>query len=494
MFYLVKHPRAVRRPPYHRADVPTAPAPMRIARLAAGLAAIALIVVTLAAAPLSVLGQAPTQPDVIVVMVDDLGDLPDDQVLTSLEHIRETFIVGGMRFRQMYDETPLCCPARASFLSGQHTLRHGVVENQADPFDQSVTIATELQRAGYHTILAGKYLNGYDGPPQPPGWDRVLMLDPAPTPSFWLDGELVRFPDRFVDDVTREHGVAWLREAATERPVFALLAPEAPHRDAADCARGDDLCRFSPSVMEQDRGAPACASVGTFTPPSYAVTPDRRERPIDMPDFLDGWPLQPICESLLVVDRMVGEIVDAQAARGRPAVLVFMSDHGMAWGQKGYPLKHVPYAARMPFYVSGTGIPAGTTTDALYSMIDVPVTIAELAGVQLPSADGTSFAERLTGAEGAGRDELIQVMPPPPSDPEAYPGWEAIMTPTWWYIRWQDGRQELYRYRDDPWLLEDLTAAHPDVVAQLAERLECLMEASAVAEDTASGACEATTL
>jgi N-acetylglucosamine-6-sulfatase len=465
---------------------------MRIARLGAALATVALIAVALASAPLSASGQAPAQPDVIVIMVDDLGDLPDDQVLTRLEHIRETFIVGGMRFRQMYDETPLCCPARANFLSGQHTLRHGVVENQADPFDQSVTLATELQGAGYHTILAGKYLNGYDGPRQPPGWDRVLMLESWTIPSFSKDGELIEYPGRAGDDVTREQGVAWLREAATDRPVFALLAPQAPHRDPADCARGDDLCRFSPSVMEQDRGAPACASVGTFKPPSYAVTPDRRERPINMPDFHDGWPLQPICESLLVVDRMVGELVDAQAARGRPAVFVFMSDNGMAWGQKGYPLKHVPYAARMPFYVAGAGVPAGVATDGLHSMIDVPVTIAELAEVPLPSADGISFGVVLSGAEDPGRDELIQVMPPSPSDPDAYPGWEAIMTETWWYIRWRNGSQELYRYRDDPWLLEDQTATSPDVVAELDARLDCLIAASAApAEAVPSEGCDA---
>ena len=86
----------------------------------------------------------------------------------------------------------------------------------------------------------------------------------------------------------------------------------------------------------------------------------------------------------------------------------------------------------------------------------------------------------------SGRDELIQVMPPSPSDPGAYPAWEAIMTPTWWYIRWQDGSQELYRYRDDPWLLEDLAATSGDVVAELAPRLDCLIAASRATTDAAA--------
>ena len=68
-----------------------------------------------------------------------------------------------MRFRQMYNETPLCCPARATFLTGRHTFHHGVTRNDGDLLDASTTVAVALHAAGYHTIQAGKYLNGYTG-------------------------------------------------------------------------------------------------------------------------------------------------------------------------------------------------------------------------------------------------------------------------------------------------------------------------------------------
>ena len=74
-------------------------------------------------------------PDIFVVMVDDLGYLPDDRVLERLPNIKGLWLDGGLRFTRMFDETPLCCPARATLLSGQHTLHHGVTLNDGDLFD-----------------------------------------------------------------------------------------------------------------------------------------------------------------------------------------------------------------------------------------------------------------------------------------------------------------------------------------------------------------------
>src|SRR5918996_378048 len=62
-------------------------------------------------------------PDIVVLMVDDLGSIPDDRVLRRLPHIRGRFIRRGTRVTNMHSETPLCCPGRATFQTGQHTFR-----------------------------------------------------------------------------------------------------------------------------------------------------------------------------------------------------------------------------------------------------------------------------------------------------------------------------------------------------------------------------------
>ena len=193
-----------------------------------------------------------------------------------------------------------------------------------------------------------------------------------------------------------------------------------------------------------------------------------------MPDFPDGWPLVSICESLLVVDRMVGEIVDAQAARGRPAYFVFLSDNGMAWGQKSFPQKHVPPATRLPFYLAGPGIEPGET-DAFLSNVDLGATLAALGGATL-DGDGTSFLPLDEAADDDPAREILELMP---ADPDGfYDGWAAIRTPELRYIRWDSGERELYDEVADEWELENLVDSRPEDADRLDARLDELLEAS----------------
>ena len=116
-----------------------------------------------------------------------------------LPNIQRLWRAGGMRLRQMYDETPLCCPARATFLTGRHTFHHGVTRNDGDLLDPATTVAVALHDAGYHTIQTGKYLNGYDGVRQPIGWDHTSIVRSLLHANFWRDGEVVTYRPEYVD-------------------------------------------------------------------------------------------------------------------------------------------------------------------------------------------------------------------------------------------------------------------------------------------------------
>ena len=70
------------------------------------------------------------------------------------------FVKHGLRFTEARSDTR-CCPARASYLTGLWITHHHVYENNAAQFRPEESLATALNRAGYHTMLAGKYLNGY---------------------------------------------------------------------------------------------------------------------------------------------------------------------------------------------------------------------------------------------------------------------------------------------------------------------------------------------
>ena len=411
------------------------------------------------------------RPDIIVVMVDDLGYIQDDRVLERLPNIRQLWLQGGLRLQQMYDETPLCCPARATFLTGQDTLHDGVTRNDGDLLDPDATIAVALHAAGYHTIQVGKYLNGYSGVRLPVGWDHASIVRSLGASRFWRDGQLVSYAPVFVDDAIRQQAVAWIDDAPTGQPLFQWVSTSAPHA----CDHLAFRPCYEPPVMTGDQGAAACAGVPDFRPPSYRVWHAPEPFPRQMPGWPTGWKLRSVCESMLVVDRMVGELQQAEAKRGRPAWFVFLSDNGMSWGQKGFPQKHVPSATRLPFYVAGPGVTPGAS-DALVSNIDIAPTFADIGGARLPHADGTSMLPLLRGEPFTARRSLLEIQTTPDAVPGIY--WAAIRTRTWRFIRWGNGRRELYQLKDDPWELHDLYRRHRATADRLEARLDRLIAAS----------------
>src|SRR5690606_31260773 len=100
---------------------------------------------------------AATPPDIIVLMVDDLDVATFNRALELglLPAIDEAMVHGGMRFDQSFVTDSLCCPSRATFMTGQYPHNHGVrrgqsaVDGSFSAFDDSRSLATALSGAGY---------------------------------------------------------------------------------------------------------------------------------------------------------------------------------------------------------------------------------------------------------------------------------------------------------------------------------------------------------
>ena len=413
-------------------------------------------------------------PDIILVMVDDLGYLPRDQVLERLPSVRELWLEGGLRFTEMHDQSPLCGPSRVSMLTGKDTLHHGITKNFMHGLDDSETIAVALDDAGYQTRMVGRYLNRYDGSVVPPGWDHAFMQRDSDRTTFWDDGASVRFKGKDRDDVIRQEALRSIRQAPADEPLFAWVSLGVPH--VCEDEQGGQC--YEPEVIERDQGSRACRDVKPSHPPSYTTHTNRREVRA-MPPWPKGWRLGRICDSLQVLDRTVRGLVSAQAKRDRDAVFVLMSDNGMSWGQNGFSLKHTPPATRTPFYVAGPGVAPGETS-ALTSNADIAPTLAELAGTSLPWADGQSFVPLLRSEAGAGgthcrAERHLELMPAS----SGYEGWEALRTPERRFIRWEDGHRELYDLEADPWQRRNLVKRQPNVADAMELRLDELLTASA---------------
>ena len=137
--------------------------------------------------------EAAARPNMVVVMADDMR--ADD--LRFMPNVRRLVAARGLTYENTFSPYPLCCPARASFLTGQYAHNHRVLGNAAPygfgGFDDSATVATSLQAAGYRTAFVGKYLNDYGLVPSgvtgessatyvPAGWNDWHGLLQVPYP------------------------------------------------------------------------------------------------------------------------------------------------------------------------------------------------------------------------------------------------------------------------------------------------------------------------
>ncbi len=156
-------------------------------RFRAGLTALALSAAAVPAmtattpalsVPAAELAAAATpRPNIVFITVDDMrvGDL------WAMPNVKQLLTDQGTTFTNSYAPFPLCCPARANWVTGQYNHNNGVMGNLTADFpvggyaalDASNTVATWLRDAGYQTAFVGKYLNGYGTVKpvvRPPGW------------------------------------------------------------------------------------------------------------------------------------------------------------------------------------------------------------------------------------------------------------------------------------------------------------------------------------
>ena len=128
----------------------------------AALATLALLGLPGAAHARPVTAGRDGRPNILVVMTDDQA-LTD---VAKMPNVRRLLAARGTTFADAVDSFPLCCPSRATFITGQYAHNHGVAGNFY-PYGwygmkhRENVLPVWLQQAGYTTALVGKWLNGY---------------------------------------------------------------------------------------------------------------------------------------------------------------------------------------------------------------------------------------------------------------------------------------------------------------------------------------------
>ncbi|HKP89578.1 MAG TPA: sulfatase [Thermoleophilaceae bacterium] len=135
--------------------------PRRVTLAAAALASALLLLPAAAGARRQGAGED-GRPNILVVMTDDQAATD----VAKMPNVRRLLVKKGATFTDAVDSFPLCCPSRATFITGQYAHNHGVVGNFY-PYgwygmeERGNTLPRWLQQSGYRTALIGKWLNGY---------------------------------------------------------------------------------------------------------------------------------------------------------------------------------------------------------------------------------------------------------------------------------------------------------------------------------------------
>ena len=477
---------------------------------------------------------ATDRPNILFVLTDDL----DYASAQKMPQITSLVAQEGLSFEEVFVSHPVCCPSRATILTGLYDHNHRVLGNgpPRGGFQKFVsegheenTIAVHLkEEGGYRTAFFGKYLNQYpnqDDPTHvPPGWDEwyakmaVLEEDGDRDDQRLYDyeinenGEVVSYGSEesdFYTDVLSRQATDFIRRAAPEeQPFFAYVAPTAPHPPATPAQRhkgafADEEAPRPPSFNEQDV--------------SEKPSGIRSRDPLSEEDISEIDELyQKRLESMLAVDEMVASLIKELEAAGEleNTYIFFSSDNGFEQGEHRIPQgKDRPYeeSAHIPLFVRGPGIAAGSKVEQLVLNTDFAPTFADLAKVEFV-ADGRSLAPLLLGGEDGEASSsqsssswrssvLLEKLPvednaddeeetnskgkgkakgkgKEKSDPEG-PYWEAIRTETHKYVEYDNGDVELYDLQADPYELESIhESADPALVEDLKARLEVLKSCS----------------
>jgi N-acetylglucosamine-6-sulfatase len=467
---------------------------------AVGLAAILLLAAAYRALdvpPRSTAARVDPRPNIVVVMTDD-------QTVADLEvmpRVRKLLGAAGVSFDRSYVSYPVCCPSRATYLSGQYAHNHNVLglyppTGGYGRFDAREALPVWLKRAGYHTAHLGKYMNGYgsDAPADPPpGWSEWYGAVGSSTYRMWgytlnengvnhtYGSQFDEDPRLYQTDVLARKAVDVIeRRAAAPAPLFLSIAFLAPHHEGNSLrAFTGHLVRPAPrhKGLLADKPLPqprAFDEDDVSDKPSFI----RRRSPLDAaqidritPNYHDRQ------ESLLAVDEAVAEITAALERAGAldDTYIVFTSDNGYLQGEHRVPSgKMLPYdpSSQVPLIVRGPGLPPGTRSQALVGNVDIAPTILELAQAEpgrivdgqslLPFArepsrqSGRPLLHETGGRRFAfGRDQDAAG----PAAVEPVLNYKAARTSRWLYIRYEQGERELYDHRADP---EQLHSLHAD--------------------------------
>jgi arylsulfatase A-like enzyme len=406
----------------------------------------------------------------------------------------ESFAKDALVFTRAHSTAGWTLPGHASMLTGMYPSRHGAHlaggwlpgqsidgrRNVAFPLAADKTTMTEVLRdRGYQTgafVANFSYLyrdfglaQGFDWYDDKPG---LLMRVKPPVVRFaqkFSPGFALK-PFRSARDINAS-ALTWLDSTSKDRPSFLFLNYMEPHQPWLAPAPFDKWVWNLPK-------AHALATQNLYT---HEVKDFTKEEIDFIVANYDG--------QLAAMDHAFAELVEALKARGRydNALIIVTADHGELLGDHGQVghmgrmlyegLIHVPMLVKLPGANHPTGI-----VDTPVQNLDVTPTALTIAGAKIPPDVQGQFLREVTHPTLAEEDINPFLVS---NYGEFYDrATRVLFDGDWKLISTSRGEKHLYDVAKDPKEQNDLAAAEPQRVDELAKRLEAKMSTMVATADS----------
>ncbi|XP_076861011.1 N-acetylglucosamine-6-sulfatase [Brachyhypopomus gauderio] len=374
-----------------------------------------LICVTLS--NLSVMGKMYNRANIILILTDDL-DVSSGGMI-PLNKTRKLIGDAGITFLNTFVASPLCCPSRASILTGKYPHNHHVINNTLEgncsspawqKTQEPASFPALLQKYGYYqTFFAGKYLNEYGNKEAggvdhvPPGWDYWFALEKNSkyyNYTLSVNGKAQRhgqnYSEDYLTDVLANISIEFLQYKSNYRPFFMMVSTPAPHSPWTAAPQYEG--QFSNVKAPRDPNFNIHGKDKHWLI-RQAKTPMANSSVELLDDaFRKRW------RTLLSVDDLVEKIVKKLEVRGEleNTYVIFTSDNGYHTGQFSLPLDKrqlYEFDIRVPLLVRGPNIKPNQTSLLPVANIDLGPTVLDMAGYDANKTqmDGMSFLPIMTG-------------------------------------------------------------------------------------------------
>lgn len=434
---------------------------------------------------------AQEKPNVLFIIVDDLNT-----ALSGYGHRQcktpniDELASGGVMFRRMYCQYPVCGASRASLMSGLYPYTTKTLANTGylrKNLPDVVTMSQLFRNNGYYAARVSKIyhmgiptdiLKGTPGHDDSLSWDEAVNIkaqeqntpgikndwSPENKGSQGFRSVAGKYLDvLYADGQAADRAIEFIEELK-DRPFFLAVGFVRPHVPLVAPEEFFDKYNLNemaaPTVPEGDLDDVPDIIRHYKSNRAYGVTPE-----------LHKGLLQSYYACVSYMDAQVGRVLDALEANGlaENTIVVFTSDHGYMLGEHNkYQKQHLfEESIRVPFIISVPWMndQHGKATTALTELVDLYPTLAELAGLKAPSElQGSSLKTLLedTGSDAWRKEEVFTI---------SRSGGESLRTENWRFTQWGHGTKgfELYDLKNDPGEFTNL-AGNPEY-AEMQEQL-----------------------